>query len=152
MEKSSEQGAERQTDQGTLTEVGIDPPSKGDTARNGADIEEAGSKGRDGEAVRSIQHSHHQGGQRDHQDEGIHNPRQLDRQGGLLGWETGCEKTDELSGKDHPEQRDQTHKDRGQCRHLGGELPCGVLPLGGDPLGEHGNEGCRKSSLGKKIS
>ena len=152
LKESSEQGPEGETDQGPFTEGRIDQPPEGDTPGDGSDIEETRGQGGSGEAVDRIEHPHHQGGQGDQQDEGIHDPGELDRQGGFLGGESGCKEADQLRGEDHPEQGEEAHENRGKGRHLGGQLPSRTLSVGCDPLGKNGHKCRGKSPLCKKIT
>ena len=152
LKESAEQGPEGETDQGPFTKGRIDQPSEGDTPGDGSDVEETRGQGGSGEAIDRIEHAHHQGGQGDQQDEGIHDPGKLDREGGFLGRESGCKKADQLRGEDHPEQGEQTHENRGKGRHLGGQLPSRPLPLGGNTLGENGHKRRGEGPFRKEIA
>ena len=130
----------------------LEPVAERDAADDRAEIEKARSHRGHAENVFRVQHSHDERGERDEQDERKHDPRELNRERGLLGRKSGRENLNEHRRADDPEHRERAHENNGERGDLAGESPGGGVAVGGDATREGRDESGRKRAFGEEIA
>ena len=132
-----------QPDQRPWPEMRIDPVTENHSADDGADVEEARRHGRHAEDVFGIEHSHHERGERNQENERKHDPGELDRQRGFRRIETRCEQIHQLNREHHSGDAQRAEHHGGQSGDFVCEQPRPIVSAARDGLAECGDECCR---------
>ena len=160
MERAADERADAHADHGAsgkrwiVKEPRREQEGKGQAADNRTDIKHHGGAGRNAEPMFGIQHSHGERRQRDHGQEGEHDPRQDGGEFGFAGDLTkpGRDDSHQPWREEHAGNGDES-EDEDQCvQDEIGQTPGCLIAFLGKLLGKCGDERRRQSAFGEQIA
>ena len=131
----------------------IEPPTEGDAADDRTKIKKTRGHRRRAEDVFRIEHSHHQRGERDEQDERPHDAGEQNRGLRFFGRPTPPRhQVNELRRVNDSDQRDCAHENSRQGCDFVAEPPRRFIASGRDLSREGGDERSRESAFSEQIA
>ena len=152
LEETAHQRANGHADQCARTEGRINEPRHGHAAENRTQVVETRGQRGHAEDIARVEHAHDQRSQGHHENEGEHDARQFDGEGGLLRVEARSQHGNERGRENNAEQSHGGHEDQHQRGHLARQLPRRLVALLHPELGKNRDEGDRQRPLGKQIA